>query len=87
MKGDLPGYAIVLEADGQKKGVERSVRVLLEHEDNYYSTAVAVFSFIRQYLDGGFSDLSGVHLMEHIVDPERAVRDLATFGLHTVIED
>jgi hypothetical protein len=85
MKGDLPGYAILLEADGQKNGVARSVRILLDHEDNYYSTAVALFSFIKQYLDGGFVDLSGVHLMGHIVEPEQALRDLAQFGLQAKI--
>jgi hypothetical protein len=86
MKGDLPGYAILLEADGQKNGAARSVRILLDHEDNYYSTAAALFSFIKQYLDGGFDSTSGVHLMGHIIDPEGAVRDLDTLGLHTVIE-
>ncbi len=87
MKGDLPGYAILLEADGQREGVERCVRVLLDHEDNYYSTAAAMVAFINQYLDGAFSDLSGVHLMGHIIDPQRAVRDLEKFGLHAVIEN
>ncbi len=87
MKGNLPGYVNVLEADGQRGGEERSVRIFLENEDNYYSTAPAVFSYIRQNLDGGFVDLSGVHLMGYIVDPQRAVRDLEMFGLHTVIED
>ncbi len=86
MKGDLPGYAILLEADGQKSGVARSVRILLDHEDNYYSTAVAMVAFINQYLEGTFSGLSGVHMMGHIIDPERAVADLESLGLHVVIE-
>jgi len=85
MKGDQPGYAIVLEADGRHDGVERSVRVLLDHEDNYYSTAAAVVAFITQYLEGIFSDLSGVYLMGHIIDPDKAVKDLAQFGLNTVV--
>ena len=87
MRGDLPGYAIVLEADGQRGGEERSVRILLDHEDNYYSTAAAVAAFINQYLDGDFRGLSGVHMMGHILDPEKAVLDLSVFGLHTLIED
>jgi hypothetical protein len=86
MKGDLPGYAIVLEADGERDGVARSVRILLDHQDNYYSTAAAMVAFIDQYLAGAFNGLSGVHMMGHIIDPERAVQDLVTFGLHTVVE-
>ncbi|MEJ2550809.1 MAG: hypothetical protein P8Z34_09015, partial [Anaerolineales bacterium] len=86
MKGDLPGYAIVLEADGERDGVARRVRILLDHQDNYYSTAAAMVAFIDQYLAGAFNGLSGVHMMGHIIDPERAVHDLETFGLHTVVE-
>jgi hypothetical protein len=83
MKGDLPGYAILLEADGQKDGMERTVRVLLDHEDNYYSTAAAMMVFIQQYLAGVFEGMSGVHMMGHIIEPEKAVKDLAVFGLQT----
>ncbi len=86
MKRDLPGYAVVLEADGELDGVERYVRVQLEHEENNYSTAAAMVAFIDQYLASAFNGLSGVHIMRHIIDPERAERDMERFGLHTVIE-
>jgi hypothetical protein len=83
MKGDLPGYAIALEAYGRHEGVERCVRVILDHEDNYYSTAAAMVVFIQQYLAGVFDGMSGVHMMGHIIDPEKAVKDLVVFGLKT----
>ena len=76
----------MLEADGERDGVARRVRILLDHQDNYYSTAAAMVAFIDQYLAGAFNGLSGVHMMGHIIDPERAVQDLETFGLHTVVE-
>lgn len=78
-------YSIVVEASGRHHDREQAVRIVLEHEDNYFSTAAAVIAFLNQYRAGNFSRLSGVKVMGHIIDPEKAVRDVEAFGLHVMI--
>ncbi len=78
------GYSIVLEACGHRDGKEQTVRIVLEHEDNYLSTAAAVVAFLNQYHAGAFSRLSGVKVMGHIIDPEWAIRDIEALGLHVM---
>jgi NAD(P)-dependent dehydrogenase (short-subunit alcohol dehydrogenase family) len=78
-------YSIVIEACGHRGDKAQTVRVVLEHEDNYFSTAAAVIAFLNQYDAGSFSQLAGVKVMGHIVDPEKMMSDIAAFGLHTDI--
>jgi hypothetical protein len=81
MANEPSGCSIVLDAWGTKEGRERTARWVVDHEDNYFATAVAVTAFLNQYEAGTFDGISGVQMMGHIIDPERTVRDLRSMGV------
>lgn len=81
MAGEPPGSSIVLDAWGKTKGQDHRLRMVLDHEDNYFATAASVLAFFNQYRTGGFKEVKGVRLMGHIIDPERAVKDLGSVGV------
>jgi len=81
MAHEPSGSCIVLDAWGKKKGQDHTARLVVDHEDNYFATAVAVTAFLKQYDAGGFQGITGVRMMGHIIDPERAVEDLRSMGV------
>lgn len=81
MADEPSGSSIVLDAWGKTNGRDRRARVVLDHEDNYFATAAAVVAFLNQYDAGGFDGVTGVRMMGHIIDPERALRDLGSMGV------
>jgi len=54
---------------------------VVDHEDNYFATAVAVTAFLNQYDTGAFDGITGVKMMGHIIDPERSIQDLRAMGV------
>jgi hypothetical protein len=88
MAQDEPsGFSNVLEARGERGGQERTMRIVVDHEDNYYATGVTVTSFLRQYFSGDFKELTGVRMMGHIIDPEPALQDLQRMGVTVTREE
>ena len=81
MANEPSGFSTVLDAWGTKNGQNSSARWVMDHEDNYFATAVAVTAFLNQYDAGTFDKISGVKMMGHIIDPEWAVRDLRSMGV------
>ncbi|MCP1391869.1 MAG: saccharopine dehydrogenase NADP-binding domain-containing protein [Methanothrix harundinacea] len=77
--------ALVLEAEGEKDGKSRSIRMTARHDDVYEFTAMPIAAFLNQYLDGTVK-LPGLWMMGHLVDPERFVEDLVRMGAEVEME-
>lgn len=81
MPNEPAGCSTVLDAWGEKDGRAHTARWVVDHEDNYFATAVTVMAFLNQYKAGAFQGVTGVRLMGHIIDPERSVQDLRAMGV------
>lgn len=81
MAHEPSGSSIVLDAWGKVAGEDHTLRVVVDHEDNYFATAVAVTAFLNQYDAGVFDGIRGVRMMGHILDPERSLKDLRSMGV------
>ncbi len=81
MANEPSGCSTVLDACGTKEGLDCTARWVVDHEDNYSATAVAVTAFLNQYDAGTFDGIRGVRMMGHIIDPERSVQDLQSMGV------
>lgn len=75
------GCSTVLDAWGERDGQDCTARWVVDHEDNYFATAVAVTAFLNQYDAGIFDGITGVRMMGHIIDPESSVQDLRSMGV------
>jgi hypothetical protein len=84
-----PPFAIVLaaEAMGERDGMPRTVRVVLrsDGDDGYRLTAVPAVACVKQLLDGTIAR-PGVHLMGHLVEPERLARDMKQMGIGVEVD-
>ena len=69
-----------MEAIGTKEARTHRLVVSLEHEDAYVATAIPIVSALLQMLDGS-ARRPGVHVMGHIVDPERHLEDMERMGM------
>jgi saccharopine dehydrogenase (NAD+, L-lysine-forming) len=70
------GTVLRLECDGG--------HLSLYHADGYVFTAVPIAACVLQWLDGGIRR-PGVHMMAHVVDPARLLRDMERLGIQ--VED
>ena len=70
----------VLEAEGEKKGKEVKVKMVAEHHDAYYFTAVPVVACLKQYLDGSLKK-PGLWLMGNLVETDRLMKDMEKMGI------
>ncbi|MBN2443902.1 MAG: hypothetical protein JXJ04_21245 [Spirochaetales bacterium] len=70
MSASIIQVSIVLNAWKDDMNVIPDVGIIIEHEDNYYSTAVVFFLVIMEYFSGSFQDVTGVHFMGHILNPD-----------------
>jgi hypothetical protein len=86
MPNEPAGCSTVLDARGEKEGRACAARWVIDHEDNYYATAVTVTAFLNQYDAGVFEGMTGLTLMGHIIDPERSIQDLHAMGV-AVLEE
>lgn len=86
--GSAEGVSFVLDACGTKDGQPAKYRITAEHADAYMFTAIPIAAFVQQYLDGDIST-PGLHLMGHIVDPVRLMKDMESMGIKitTSLED
>jgi NAD(P)-dependent dehydrogenase (short-subunit alcohol dehydrogenase family) len=86
MPHEPSGFSNILEAWGKRNGQNCTMRIVVEHEDNYYATAASVIAFLRQYFDGSFIKVRGVRMMGHLIDPERSLQDLRDLGVTVLCE-
>ena len=71
---------VKMEATGLREARTHRMIVSLEHEDAYVATAIPVVAALLQMLDGS-ARKPGVHVMGHIVDPERHLEDMKRMGM------
>lgn len=69
-----------LEAIGVRDGQPATASVSVQGEDGYLLTAAPAAVCLLGMLDGSIRR-PGLHLQAHLVDPERCLRTLETFGL------
>jgi len=67
-------------ASGFSGGREKQVKLTVEHKDSYAATAIAIIPGIMGLLDGSISQ-SGVHIMGHVLDPDRYLENLWDMGM------
>lgn len=80
-----PPYVVALkvEAQGQLEGNQAEFDARIAHPDGYELTAIPVVAYLLQYLDGT-ARKDGVHLMGHIVEPERLFDDMQKMGVQVI---
>jgi saccharopine dehydrogenase (NAD+, L-lysine-forming) len=69
-----------LESSGIKDGRQKSVSVILNHEDSYMFTAIPAVSCLLQYLDGTIRN-PGLWFMGDVADPDRLLNDMVRMGI------
>jgi len=77
-----PPYGVIVkaEASGDKNGAPATASVIVSHTDGYKLTAVPVVAYLLQYLDGSARKV-GLHMMGHLADPVRLLRDMERMGI------
>jgi saccharopine dehydrogenase (NAD+, L-lysine-forming) len=79
---DEEGVVFVLEAEGEKDGIEKKLRIFSEHDSAYDFTVIPVIACLKQYLDGS-ARKSGLWMMGHLVGPDRLFEDMEKMGVRT----
>ena len=79
------GVIFVLDAEGKREGKVIKARIVAEHNDAVFFTAVPVVACLKQYLDGSLSR-PGVWLMGNAVDSSRLMRDMKDMGIQMRVE-
>lgn len=85
-----PPYRVELQvqATGLKNGDPSTslrarparVRASIAHADGYKLTAIPVFAFLLQYLDGS-AKRPGLWMMGHLAEPVRLMKDMEKMGV------
>ena len=74
------GTLLKLEARGTQGGEQKSLDVIICHEDGYMITAIPVAACLLQYLDGTIRK-PGLWFQALVVEPERFMNDMERIGL------
>jgi saccharopine dehydrogenase-like NADP-dependent oxidoreductase len=74
------GIVFLLQADGEKYGKHRTVRIVSEHDNAYDFTVIPVIACLKQYFDGTLRK-PGLWMMGRIVDPGRLLEDMEKMGV------
>ncbi len=77
---DEEGVVFILEAEGEKDGRPKELRIFSEHSSGYDFTVIPVLACLNQYLDGAIRK-PGLWMMGHIVDPDRLFGDMEKMGV------
>ncbi len=78
------GVVFLNEAEGMKDGKKIKVRIVAEHDDAYFFTAIPVVACLKQYLEGTLP--TGLWMMGHVVDEKRLFSDMEKMGVKISIE-
>ena len=84
MNRSKPPYRVVLkvEAAGQLNGKPVQVEASIEHEDGYELTAIPFVALLKQYNQ---IRKPGLHMMGHLVEPERFFSDMEGMGVKVCV--
>ena len=74
------GIVFLLQAEGEKDGKHRIVRIFSEHDSAYDFTVIPVIACLKQYMDGSICK-PGLRMMGHAVDPGRLLNDIENMGV------
>ena len=74
------GIVFLLQAEGEKDGKRRTVRIVSEHDSAYDFTVIPVIACLKQYVDGSLCK-PGLWMMGRVVDPGRLLRDMENMGV------
>ena len=74
------GIVFLLQAEGEKDGKHRTMRILSDHDSAYDFTVIPVIACLKQYFDGSIRK-PGLWMMGHVVDPGRLLRDMEKMGV------
>ncbi len=74
------GIVFLLQADGEKDGRQKTVKILSEHDNAYDFTIIPVIACLKQYFDGSIRK-PGLWMMGHVVNPERLLVDMEKMGI------
>ncbi len=88
MKFSKPPFGVRLIADcqGIKSGQQQRLKFVLEHEDEYFLTAVPTVACLLQLLDGSIRK-TGLWFQANAVEPRRFFDDMARMGLPLKIKE
>jgi hypothetical protein len=78
------GFSLVVDAWENEMNQKPGLRLIMEHWDYYYITAVITMLFIKEYLAGTYSRMYGIHFMGHIVST-RIIDALTDFRVNLEI--
>jgi saccharopine dehydrogenase (NAD+, L-lysine-forming) len=84
--GAEEGVVFLLQAEGEKDGKPRSVKLISEHTNVYDFTVIPVIACLKQYLDGSIRK-PGLWMMGHLVEPDRLFEDLEHMGIRIETRD
>jgi saccharopine dehydrogenase (NAD+, L-lysine-forming) len=71
---------VTVTATGTMNGLDERLTLTLEHRDPYLATAMTTVPCVLGLLDGSIKR-EGVHMMGHLLDPERYMEDLWDMGM------
>lgn len=77
---DEEGVVFILEAEGEKDGRPKKLRIFSEHSSGYDFTVFPVLACLNQYIDGAIRK-PGLWMMGHIVDTDRLFDDMKKMGV------
>ncbi len=74
------GIVFLLQAEGEKDGKHKTVKILSEHGNVYDFTIIPVIACLKQYFDGSIRK-PGLWMMGHVVNPDRLFADMENIGI------
>ena len=74
------GIVFLLQAEGEKDGKHRTVRIISDHDNVYDFTVIPVIACLNQYFDGTIRK-PGLSMMGRVVDPGRLLSDMEKMGV------
>jgi saccharopine dehydrogenase (NAD+, L-lysine-forming) len=77
--------SVNVTVNGVYGGLKRQLKLTVEHEDSYVATAMAVLPAILGVVDGSLQH-PGVHVMGHVLDPERYLENLWDMGMTVALQ-
>ena len=85
---DEEGVVFILEAEGEKDGTPRKLRIFSGHSSGYDFTVIPVLACLNQYFDRSIRK-PGLWMMGHLVDPDRLFEEMQKMGvrIQTLITD
>lgn len=79
-KKEPEGFALVVDAWKSEITCNPELKLILEHRDNYYTTAVATLLLVKEYFAGMYNQMYGIHCMGHLVSTG-ILQNLTDFGI------